>query len=138
MSDPMREMEEPIQGKVRAEHRRIYDLLRQLREAFHRGDDEAGVVDAFTRLRQELELHFDQEDRAYYQPLAREHPELKPSFDDFAEEHVRFRRELAAIAEQLDGGKLEDASSSVVEMAIAFERHETDEEELLRRLDREG
>jgi hypothetical protein len=78
--------------------------------AFDRGDDASGAADAFAVLRREFEAHFDQEDRVYYVPIAEHHPELKPTFDAFAQVHAGFRRELAAIAEQLERGDLEGAS----------------------------
>jgi hypothetical protein len=138
MPDRTRGAESPVQDQVRAEHRRLYGLLLEVRQAFDRGDDVAGVVDAFARLRREFEGHFDQEDGAYYGPIADRHPELKPTFDAFAEEHGGFRSELAAIAERLDRGDLEGASPAVLEMALAFERHESAEEDVLRRLDHLG
>jgi len=124
-----------IPEQVRAEHRRLYELLRDVRDAFHEGDGAAGVREAFAVLRRELESHFDQEDRFYYVPIAEHHPELKPTFDAFSAEHGRLRGELAALAEQLERGDLEGASPAVLEMALAFERHESEEEDVLRQLD---
>jgi iron-sulfur cluster repair protein YtfE (RIC family) len=135
MPDGKRGAEEPIQEQVRAEHRRMYGLLRDVREAFQHPDHPAGVRDTFAVLRREFEDHFDQEDRVYYRPIAEQHPELKPTLDAFSEEHGRLRRELAAIGERLDRGDLEGASPAVLEMALAFERHESAEEEFLLRLD---
>jgi hypothetical protein len=123
------------QEQVRAEHRRLYGLLRDVREAFDRGDEATVVGDTFAVLRREFEGHFDQEDRVYYVPIAEHHPELKPTFDAFAGAHAGFRRELAAITERLERGDLAGASPAVVELALAFEQHETEEEDVLRRLD---
>jgi hypothetical protein len=94
-----------------------------------------GVRQAFATLRRELEGHFEQEDRHYYPPVCERHPELKRTFDAFAAEHGRLRDKLAAIAEQLERGHLESASPAVLRMALTFERHESEEEEVLRRLD---
>lgn len=134
MPDAKRGAEEPIQDQMRADHRRMYALLFQVREAFQRVDDPTGVSKAFAALRREFESHFDQEDRVYYAPIAEAHPELKPTLDSFTEEHGHLRRELAAISEQLDRGDLEGASPAVLEMALAFERHESAEGDVLLRL----
>jgi hypothetical protein len=125
----------PIQDQVRAEHRRLYQLLLDVRMAFEQGAGAAGVRQTFAALRRELEGHFDQEDRLYYAPLGEHHPELKRTFDAFAAEHVRLCGELAAITEQIERGDLEGASPAVLAMALIFERHESEEEEVLRRLD---
>jgi len=135
MSDAKRAAGRPVREQVRAEHRRLYGLLRDVRDAFYAEDGGVSVREAFAGLRRELESHFDQEDRFYYAPIAEHHPELKPTFDAFAAEHVRLRRELAALTEQLDRGDLEGASPAVLEMALGFERHESEEEEVLRHLD---
>jgi len=134
MADAKRE-ERPIPDQVRVEHRRLYGLLLQVREAFYRGEDAAGVGEAFAVLRREFEAHFDQEDRFYYVPLAERHPELKPTFDDFAEAHGHLRRMLVGISEQLERGDVEGASPAVLKMALAFEQHESEEEDVLRGLD---
>lgn len=138
MPDAKQGVEEPIQDQVRAEHRRLYGLLLEVRESFHRGDDASGVGEAFASLRREFEAHFAEEDRSYYRPMGERHPELKASFDAFAREHGHFRRELAAIAEQIERGDLEGASPAVLRMALAFEEHESAEEDVLRRLDELG
>jgi len=136
VSNQSRGTGEPIQDRVRAEHRRLYQLLRDVRMAFDAGADAKGVHRAFTALRRELEGHFDQEDRLYYAPIGARHPELKRTFDGFSAEHGRLRRELAAIGEQLERGDLEGASPALLKTALVFERHESEEEEALRHLDR--
>jgi len=135
MSDRSRGPEAPVQDGVRSDHRRLYGLLREAREAFDRGDDAPRVAEAFASLRRELEHHFEHEDGDWYGPLGDRHPELKSALDGFAREHGHFRRELAAIAEQIGRGDLTEASPALLRMALAFERHETAEEDLLRGLD---
>jgi hypothetical protein len=93
------------------------------------------VGEVFALLRREFETHFEQEDRVYYVAMGERHPELKPTFDAFSQAHRRLRRELAAIGEQIDRGDLGAASPALLEMALAFEQHESEEEDVLRSLD---
>jgi hypothetical protein len=102
-------------------------------------DEDAGaerVRQAFAALRREFEGHFDQEDHRYYPQLGERHPELKRTFDAFAAEHGRLRATLAELTEQIERGDLEGVSPALLRMALVFERHESEEEETLRRLDR--
>ncbi len=121
---------------IAAEHRKLDVLFEGMRGAFQRGD-EAQLRDAFARLRQAVEAHFDQEDRLYYPAIRALRPERRESLYGFVEAHVRFRGHFQEIAEGFEREDLAAVKGGFETFAEAFALHEVREEELLQSLEAE-
>jgi hypothetical protein len=135
MSDETRDTEHALHGIVSREHRQLDDLFGELEASFaNRGDPDA-VRDAFAALSEQLEVHFEQEDRLYFASIGALCPELAPQVRAIADAHRGFRRELAAIRQALDLCELALARGRIAELADGFRRHEAREEALLQRVD---
>jgi iron-sulfur cluster repair protein YtfE (RIC family) len=126
-----------VEDTVRAEHRQLDGAFAEVHGALAEPADLETVRDAFASLREQLEIHFDQEDRLYYATIAGLRPDLKPEFETFTRGHERFRSELASLAQLLDEAHLEDAREAFLALARGFREHEQAEEKVLDRIDRE-
>ena len=125
-----------VEHAVRAEHRRLDELFAEVAEAFQEPEDVEEIRDVFAALHEELDVHFDQEDRLYYATIGALRPDLKPELEAFAEGHRGFRLELAALADQLGRGDVASARSGFESLRTSFEQHEIAEENVLERVDR--
>jgi hemerythrin len=123
--------------EVRAEHRRLDQVFAELGRALREGGDLDALRDDFAALAEQVDVHFEQEDRLYYASIGALRPELKPEIEAIALAHDRFRLELSRISDQLERAALERARLAFAQLVGAFEQHEAAEESLLRRLDRE-
>ncbi|MBW2316387.1 MAG: hemerythrin domain-containing protein [Deltaproteobacteria bacterium] len=128
---------EVVEQAVRTAHRRLEELFTYAVQAFEESEDIEAVRDAFAALREELDVHFDQEDRLYYSTIGSLRPSLKPRLRAFAEGHLRFRLDLATIAEHLERADLEAAGRAFQDLTSQFTQHERSEERLLKSLDRD-
>lgn len=124
-----------VQQVVRGEHRRVDDLLVEVGRVFGNPGDADGLRDAFAALSEQMDVHFEQEDRLYYASIGALRPDLKPRIVAISESHRRFRLELAAIGDQLERGDLAAARRSFAALATGFQQHEAVEEELLHRVE---
>ena len=136
MQDGTRRTGESVEDAVRAQHRRLEELFAEVAQAFQRPEDVEEIRDVFAALHEELDVHFDQEDRLYYATIGTLRPDLRPDLEAFAEGHRGFRLELAALADQLGRGDVASARSGFASLHSSFEQHEQAEESVLERLDR--
>ena len=126
-----------MEREVRAQHRRIDALFADARDALHAGDALEAASEAFASLRDALDTHFEQEDRLYYPAIWALRPEQKPGLVAAVEAHRDFRARLRAIDALLAEGELGEAQRAFEALAEAFTLHESQEESVLARLDRE-
>lgn len=125
-----------IPKQVRTAHRRLEVLFAEAREALEEG--EAGVArEAVARLREALEIHFEQEDSLYYPSIAALRPEHRPPLQACMDSHDGFRERLAELARHVDGGEIGEAVRLFGRIADAFARHEAAEEQVLAAVERE-
>jgi hemerythrin len=123
-------------SRVAAVHRSLAAMFDETRAAFRDGD-EVEAAAAFGRLREELEAHFEQEDRLYYPAIRALRPDRAEAVDRVGMAHAQFLRRFELIVEQIQVGKMEEAERSFEEFAEAFIFHEIREEDLIRSLEKE-
>jgi hemerythrin len=111
-------------------------MFEETRAAFRDGG-EADAAAAFGRLREELETHFEQEDRLYYPAIRALRPDRAEAVDRVGMAHEQFVRRFELIVGQIQAGKLNEAERSFEEFAEAFIFHEIREEDLIRTLEKE-
>lgn len=125
-----------MRDTIAAAHRSLDGLFDSTRRSLEEGHG-ASATDAFCRLREALEAHFEQEDRLYYPPIAALRPEAREAVEHIAADHEAFRTKFGEIGAQLESGRLEEAGRAFCEFAADFSIHEAAEEKLLAELDRE-
>ena len=123
-------------SRVGAVHRSLAAMFEETRAAFRDGD-EGEAAAAFGRLREELEAHFEQEDRLYYPAIRALRPDRAEAVDRVGTAHEQFIRRFELIVAQIHAVKLDEAERSFEEFAEAFIFHEIREEDLIRSLERE-
>ncbi len=111
-------------------------MFEETRAAFRDGDEAEAAV-AFGRIREELEAHFEKEDRLYYPAIRALRPDRAEAVDRVGKAHAQFIRRFDLIVAQLQAGKREEARRSFEEFAEAFIFHEIREEDLIRSLEKE-
>jgi hypothetical protein len=111
-------------------------MFEETRAAFRDGDEAEAAV-AFGRIREELEAHFEKEDRLYYPAIRALRPDRAEAVDRVGKAHAQFIRRFDLIVAQLRAGKREEARRSFEEFAEAFIYHEIREEDLIRSLEKE-
>jgi hemerythrin len=111
-------------------------MFDETRAAFRDGD-EAEAAAAFGRLREELEAHFEKEDRLYYPAIRALRPDRAEAVNRVGTAHQQFVRRFQLIVEQIRAAKLDEAKRSFEEFAEAFIFHEIREEDLIRSLERD-
>jgi hemerythrin len=123
-------------SRVAAVHRSLAAMFEETRAAFRDGD-EAEAAAAFGRLREELETHFEKEDRLYYPAIRALRPDRAEAVDRVGTAHEQFIRRFELIFGQIGEAKLNEAERSFEEFAEAFIYHEMREEDLIRSLEKE-
>jgi hypothetical protein len=124
---------------VSRDHRRLDDLLGEVAATFaERRDDPDALRDAFAALCEQIDVHFEQEDRLYYAPIGALRPELEPEIRAILEAHRGFRLEIAAIGDRLECEDVAAALRQLVAFGEGFRRHEAMEEALLARVEAES
>lgn len=134
-TEGIRQTGEGVQQVVRGEHHRLGEMFVEVERIFGAASPVETMREAFAILSEQLDVHFEQEERLYYASIGALRPDLKPAIHTISEDHRRFRLELAAIADQLERGDLEGAEHGFEALATGFRRHEAMEEALLRRVD---
>jgi hypothetical protein len=124
-----------VQQVVRGEHYRLGEMFVEVGRIFGAASAVETVREAFSILSEQLDVHFEQEERLYYASIGALRQDLKPAILTISEDHRRFRLELAAIADQLERGDVEGAAHGFEALTTGFRRHEAMEEALLRRVD---
>ena len=92
-------------SRVGAVHRSLAAMFEETRAAFRDGD-EAEAAAAFARLREELEAHFEKEDRLYYPAIRALRPDRAEAVNRVGTAHQQFVRRFELIVEQIQAGKL--------------------------------
>jgi hemerythrin len=123
-------------SRVAAVHRSLAAMFEETRAAFRDGDEAEAAV-AFGRIREELEAHFEKEDRLYYPAIRALRPDRAEAVDRVGRAHAQFIRRFDLIVVQLRAGKRDEARRSFEEFAEAFIYHEIREEDLIRSLEKE-
>jgi len=123
-------------SRVAAVHRSLAAMFDETRAAFRDGNAAEAAV-AFGRLREELETHFEQEDRLYYPAIRALRPDRAEAVDRVGMAHEQFIRRFELIIQQIQLAKLDEAERSFEEFAEAFIFHEIREEDLIRSLEKE-
>ena len=136
MGDDSGDTRDELHGIVSRAHRRLDALFVELEASFAKlAEAPEAVRAAFAALSEQLDVHFEQEDRLYHPSVGTLCPELEPQIRAISDAHRSFRLELAAIGDQLARGELSPARSRVAALAEAFQRHEAREESLLQRVE---
>jgi len=123
---------------VRAEHRRLDERFAEAARILEEPVELEEARDAFAALAEQVDVHFEQEDRLYYATIAALRPELRRDVEAIGMAHRRFRLQLAEIGGQLASADLEAARRTFAHLSRAFEQHEAAEESLLERVDQEA
>ncbi|MBW2245566.1 MAG: hemerythrin domain-containing protein [Deltaproteobacteria bacterium] len=125
-----------MHDSIVAAHRSLDGLFEITRRSLEEGLG-APAIDAFCRLREALEAHFEQEDRLYYPPIAALRPEARRSVQEFAASHEVFRERFGEIGGLLERSCFDEAGRAFAEFTEIFVLHEAAEEKLLAELDRD-
>lgn len=131
------EERDAVKKEVLAEHRQLDVLLREVRVAFAGGGAESSPREAFARLREALETHFEQEDRLYYPSIWALRPSQREPLQACVAAHIGFRSMMRQIADLLEADEPGAALEVFDAFAQGFETHEALEESVLAALDRE-
>ena len=124
-----------VQQVVRSEHRRLGEQFVELARVFDETGAQDELRDAFAALYEELDVHFEQEDRLYYSSIRALRPDLAPEIREISAAHHRFRLQLGAIGDQLGRGDVRAAREGFATLAADYRQHEAREEALLQRID---
>ena len=135
MRDERREPRNAVEQVVRGEHRRIGGQFVDVARAFEQPDERDALREAFTALCEQLDVHFEQEERLYYASIGALRPDVAPEIRAISSAHAHFRLQLAAIADQLRRGEIRAAHQGFSTLAADFHQHEALEEKLLQRID---
>ena len=125
-----------MRESIVAAHRSLDSLFETTRRSLEEGLG-APATDAFCRLREALEAHFELEDRLYYPPIAALRPEARISVQQFAAAHEVFRKKFGEIGDLLERSRFDEAGRVFGQFAEVFAIHEAAEEKLLAELDRD-
>ena len=125
-----------MEDSITSAHRTLDEFLERMGGALSAGDA-AAARQAFARLREALEAHFEQEDHLYYPSIRTLRPEFEPSVGRFAKEHAAFRDATAAIQTLLEAGSLAETQRALERFRHAFALHEAAEEAMLQSLDQQ-
>jgi hemerythrin len=126
---------DPAHTVIAAEHRHLGSLFAELRTALDREKANQTAREAFSRLQEGIEAHFQREESLYYPTIWTLRPDLKDSLTGLVETHPQFRERLGAFAEALATARPAEANRSLEELADLFSDHERAEELLLQSLD---
>ncbi len=128
---------ESIEHLVAAEHGDLEcvfaETLRQLRQ----GAKGSLLLDAFARLRDQLEAHLAREERLYYPAMRALRPAHRGFLAGIIAAHGTLRQRLAEIEASLPGSGADAAVLAVESLASLFAAHEVAEEQLIHEIDRE-
>lgn len=124
-----------MKRKIAAEHRELDLLIAEVGALLSRADRAA--AGALEELREALEAHFGREEGPYYPAIWSLRPERKEPLIGFIRAHEHFRARMLEIAALLEAGSPEQAGRVFDGFEEEFARHEREEEDLLRSLDRE-
>lgn len=124
-----------MRDSIVAAHRTLDGLFEATRRSLEKGLG-APAIDAFCRLREALEAHFEKEDRLYYPPIAVLRPDARRVVEEFSRSHEAFREKFGEIGGLLERRCFEEAGRVFGQFAETFAIHEAAEEKLLAELDR--
>ena len=121
--------------RVINEHRRLEDLFETLGAAFADDQPASGLWEPFEHLSEELQTHFEREDRLYFPAIWTLCPELKAELEEASSRHSWFCDQLRIIGDHLGHDDIEGATMVFRQLEKSFGAHEQVEEQILTRLD---
>jgi len=130
--------DESFERRVAEQHRLLDGMFAEVLEAVCAGAEaSARARAAFARLREALEVHFDQEERLHYPAVGALSPGRADAVAAIVRAHDGFRAQLAEIHASLASARRDEAERRLRALIEEFVAHEAAEEGLLASLDRE-
>ncbi len=123
--------EETLRERVAREHVHLGTLFDDVGRTLEERRPIGEFREAFYVLANELETHFDQEDRLYYPAIRGLRPEFESQLLNLTERHTWFRDQLRRISDHLLHDDIEGAGSVFRSVVHAFDGHERTEDDLL-------
>jgi hypothetical protein len=128
--------DESLHDKVSSEHRRLEEMFEDLRAALRPQEGATGpgpvAAEILEKMREEVEAHFEVEERLYYPSIWALRPERRAPLAALLERHSRFLAQLEQVAGALQSGALPDAAALFETFSSEFGLHEEAEETILR------
>lgn len=129
--------DESFERRVAAQHRLLDGMFVDVLEAVRTDPAEGGAKAAFARLREALEIHFDQEERLHYPAVRALSPSRGDAISAIVRAHDGFRAQLDGIEASVASARSAEAEQRLEAFVEAFAVHEAAEEGLLGSLDQE-
>ncbi len=129
--------DESLERRVAEQHRLLDGMFTEVLDAVRTAAVEDGARAAFTRLREALEVHFDQEEHLHYPAVRALSPGRGDAVSAIVRAHDGFRAQLEGIEASLAAARRAEAEQRLRALVDAFAVHEAAEEGLLRSLDQE-
>ena len=128
--------DESLHDKVSNDHRRLEEMFEDLRAALRPQESGAGpgpvASEILEEMREEVEAHFEVEERLYYPSIWALRPDRKAPLTALLERHPGFLAQLEKVAGALQSGALPDAAALFESFSSEFGLHEEAEESILR------
>lgn len=115
--------------RISSQHRQLDDLHAFVAAALELGDAST-ACQQFCRFKDALAAHMSLEDDLYFPALHGLEPELEAELIRLAEDHQRFRSDLAALERHFDRGELGSCQTALDRFVGQFAAHELREERL--------
>jgi iron-sulfur cluster repair protein YtfE (RIC family) len=115
--------------RISSQHRQLDDLHAFVAAALEQGDA-SEACQRFCRFKDALDAHMALEDELYFPALHGLEPSLEAELMRLAQEHQRFRSELAALERSFDEGELASCQTALDRFVGRFAAHELREEDL--------
>ena len=126
-----RDANESLHSMVSAEYRKLEVIFEELRAVLRPGGSGQSAAGIFQEMREEVETHFEVEDRLYYPSICALRPELKGTLATLLGHHRRFLTQFEEIAAALETEAMDDALPLFESFATEFGLHEAEEESIL-------
>jgi hypothetical protein len=123
--------------RISSQHRQLDDLYALVAAALEQGDVPA-ACQRFCRFKDALDAHMALEDDIYFPALHGLEPELEAELVRLAQEHQRFRSDLAMLGRCFDGGDIGNCQTALDRFVGRFAAHELREEDLTQAARRRG
>ena len=127
-----------IQDLISTQHRRIDSMVAEIIGAVSETEDLALIRKAFSRMRESLESHLQDEDRLYEPALTSARLPHRHVLEGFLDAHKVFRSRLAEIDADLAHVSHAEAARELIDFVGIFEAHEAAEERMLGHLEAEA
>jgi hypothetical protein len=115
--------------RISSQHRQLDDLHAFVAAALEQGDAST-ACQQFCRFKDALDAHMSLEDELYFPALHGLEPALEAELVRLAQDHRRFRSDLAALERSFDAGDLGSCQTALDRFVGQFAAHELREEDL--------